>query len=157
MYSAVLILHSWMRWAVLLLAVLVIVRAWSGLSARKLWDAADRRGLLLFTIAIDLQTLLGLILYLGVSPVIALAFQNLGAAMRNGSVRFFLVEHALGMLIAVALAHVGSVKVKKAADAQAKHRLALTFVAVTLVVIALSIPWPGLAAGRPLFRFSALQ
>jgi hypothetical protein len=157
MYSAVLILHSWLRWAVLLLAVLVIWRAWTGLSGRRLWESADRRSLLLFTIAIDLQTLLGLVLYIGVSPVIALAFQNLGAAMRNGQIRFFVVEHAVGMLIAVALAHVGSVKIRKAADARAKHRLALTFVLLTLIVIVLSIPWPGLPAGRPLFRFSALQ
>lgn len=157
MYSAVLILHSWLRWAVLLLAVLVIWRAWTGLNARRLWEPADRRGLLFFTIAIDLQTLLGLILYIGISPVTALAFQNLAVAMRNGAVRFFVVEHAIGMLVAVALAHVGSVKVRKAADAHAKHRLALTFVALTLVVIALSIPWPGMPAGRPLFRFSALQ
>jgi len=157
MYSAVLLLHSWLRWAVLLLAVLVIVRAWSGLNAHKLWSTADRLGMLFFTIAIDLQTLLGLVLYIGVSPVIALAFQNLGPAMRNGAVRFFVVEHAIGMLVAVALAHVGSVKVRKAPDAHTKHRLALTFVALALVVIALSIPWPGMPAGRPLFRFSALQ
>ena len=157
MYSAILILQSWLRWAVLLLAVLVIWRAWTGLNARRLWEPADRRGLLFFTIAIDLQTLLGLILYVGISPVTALAFQNLAVAMRNGAVRFFVVEHAIGMLVAVALAHVGSVKVRKAADAQAKHRLALTFIALTLVVMALSIPWPGMPAGRPLFRFSALQ
>src|SRR5689334_8016586 len=157
MYAPVLILHSWLRWVVLVLAVLVILRAWTGLNARRLWEPADRRGLLFFTIAIDLQTLLGLILYIGISPVTALAFQNLAVAMRNGAVRFFVVEHAIGMLVAVALAHVGSVKVRKAADAHAKHRLALTFVALTLVVIALSIPWPGMPAGRPLFRFSALQ
>jgi hypothetical protein len=157
MYSAVLILHSWLRWVVLLLAVLVIWRAWTGLNARRLWEPGDRRGLLFFTIAIDLQTLLGLVLYVGISPVTALAFQNLGAAMKNGALRFFVVEHALGMIVAVALAHVGNVKIRKAADAHAKHRLALTFIALTLIVIALSIPWPGLAAGRPLFRFSALQ
>ena len=157
MYSVVLMLHSWMRWAVLLLALLVIYRAWSGLNARRLWEPADRSGLLFFTIAIDLQTLLGLILYVGISPVTALAFQNLAGAMRNGALRFFVVEHAVGMLIAVALAHVGSVKVRKATDAHAKHRLALIFVTVTLIVIALSIPWPGMPAGRPLFRFSTLQ
>jgi hypothetical protein len=154
MYSAVLFLHSWLRWLVALLAILVIVRAASGMRARKLWSPADDRGMLFFMIAVDVQTLLGLLLYVGISPITAVAFQNLGAAMRTPSLRFFVVEHAIGMLVAVALAHVGRVKVRKAPDARAKHRLALTFVLLALVVIVLSIPWPGMPAGRPLFRWS---
>ena len=38
-----------------------------------------------------------------------------------------------------------------------KHRLALIYIVVALAVILLSIPWPGMPAGRPLFRFSAAQ
>jgi hypothetical protein len=122
------------------------------MNARRLWTAADDRGFLLFIIALDVQTLLGLILYVGISPVTAIAFQNLGAAMRDPSLRFFVVEHAIGMLIAVALAHVGRVKVKKAADAHAKHRTTVVFVALAIIVMLLSIPWPGMPGGRPLFR-----
>ena len=157
MYALFLMLHSWTRWIVVLAALAVIVRAITGLRARKLWGAADDRGMLFFTIAFDIQVLFGLVLYVGLSPVIGLAFQNIGAAMRNGSVRFFLVEHMFGMLVAVALAHVGRVKVRKAGDARTKHRLALTFVLLSLVVLVLSTPWPGTAADRPLFRFSVTQ
>jgi hypothetical protein len=155
--SAVLIAHSWLRWIVLLSALAVVFRAVGGLRSTKLWGASDQRGLKIFIAALDIQTLLGLILYVGVSPVIAGAFQNIAAAMRNGVLRFFLVEHLFGMLIAVAVAHVGSVKVRKAIDSSAKHRLALVYVLVALAVILLSIPWPGTPADRPLFRFSATQ
>lgn len=157
MYSLVLMLHSWVRWLVLLAAVAVVLRAATGLRARKLWGSADDRGMLLLTIVFDIEVLLGLVLYVGLSPVISVAFQNVGAAMRNGAVRFFLVEHIFGMLIAVALAHVGRVKVRKAVEAHDKHRLALTFVLISLIVLALSIPWPGTPPDRPLFRFSVTQ
>jgi hypothetical protein len=76
--------------------------------------------------------------------------------MRNEVQRFFLVEHLFGMLVALGVAHVGSVKIRKAADSHAKHRLAVIYILIALAVIALSIPWPGMPAGRPLFRFSGL-
>jgi len=155
--SALLIAHSWVRWLVLLAALAVVVRAIGGLRGNKIWGTTDQRGLRMFISVLDIQILLGLILYVGVSPVIAGAFQNLSASMRNGVLRFFLVEHLFGMLVAAGVAHVGSVKVRKAADSRAKHRLALIYVLVALVVILLSIPWPGMPAGRPVFRFSAAQ
>lgn len=157
MYALVLMLHSWIRWIVVLAALAVVLRAASGLRARKLWGASDDRGLLILTIVFDIQVLLGLILYVGLSPVIGVAFQNIGAAMRNGAVRFFLVEHMFGMLVAIALAHVGRVKVRRASDARTKHRLALSFVLLSLIVLILSIPWPGTAPDRPLFRFSVTE
>jgi hypothetical protein len=153
MYSAVLLFHSWLRWLALIVGVLVLARAVSGRNGAKPWTAADTRAMRLFIIVLDVQVLLGLALYVGISPITAIAFQNLAAAMRDPSLRFFVVEHAIGMLVAVALAHVGSVKIRKAADAAAKHRLALTFVALALLAMVLSIPWPGMPAGRPLFRF----
>ena len=151
MYSALLFLHSWLRWVVLALAVMVLLRASAGRG--KAWSPADARGMRLFVIALDIQVLLGLILYVGISPITAVAFQNLGAAMRDASLRFFVVEHFVGMLAAVALAHIGSVKVRKAQDAAAKHRIALIFVALSLVAMLMSIPWPGMPGGRVLFRF----
>jgi len=152
MYSVVLLLHSWLRWLVLLAAVLTLARAFTGRTGHKLWGAADERSLRLYTTALDVQLLLGLILYVGISPITAVAFQNLGAAMRDPSLRFFVVEHAIGMIAAVALAHIGRARVRKAATADGKHRTALLFVALSVVAILISIPWPWIPGGRPLFR-----
>ena len=153
MYSFVLLVHSWLRWVVLIAAILAVGRAFTGRTSHKLWSRADDRSLLLFTLSLDVQLLFGLILYLGISPITAVAFQNLSGAMRDPSLRFFVVEHAIGLIAAVALAHVGRVKVRKAATADAKHRTALLFVALALVAILISIPWPWMPGGRPLFRF----
>lgn len=152
MYSAVLLVHSWLRWLVVLAALLSLSRAFAGRAGHKLWSPTDDRTLQLFTLSLDIQFLFGLILYIGISPITAVAFQNLSAAMRDPSLRFFVVEHAIGMIAAVALAHVGRVKVRKAANAEAKHRAALLFVSLALIAILISIPWPWMPGGRPLFR-----
>jgi hypothetical protein len=152
MYNGVLFLHSWIRWLVLLAGLVLIVRAIAGLGGKR-WSALDDRVVLLFTTTLDVQFLLGLLLYGVLSPFVRLAMSDVGGAMRDGDLRFWLVEHLLGMVIAVALAHVGRVKIRRAADDGGKHRKALIFMGISLVVLLLSIPWPGMASARPLFRF----
>jgi len=152
MYSVVLLVHSWLRWLVLLAAVVAVARAFTGRSGHKLWSAADERWLRVFTISLDVQFLFGLILYVGVSPIMGIAFRNLSDAMRQPSLRIFVVEHPIGMIAAIVLAHVGLSKVRKAATAHAKHQTALLFVALSLIVILISIPWPWMPGGRPLFQ-----
>ena len=56
------------------------------------------------------------------------------------------------MIIGVALVHIGRVKIRKTTDASRKHRFAMIFFGVALVVIIISIPWPGMPVARPLLR-----
>jgi hypothetical protein len=72
--------------------------------------------------------------------------------MRNSALRFVAVEHQVGMLIAIALAHIGRVRIRKTVDLGRRHKLAAIFFGLSLVVIVISIPWPGMPAGRPLLR-----
>lgn len=71
--------------------------------------------------------------------------------MKDSVSRFWAVEHMMMMIIAVALAHIGSGRIRKGADDQAKHRAAAIFFTIAFVVIMASIPWSGINA-RPLFR-----
>jgi hypothetical protein len=96
--------------------------------------------------------LVGLALYLVFSPTVQAAFGNIGAAMRNPEYRFFVVEHAVGMLIAIVLAHVGRIRSKKAKTDAARFKSAALFYGLALLIILASIPWPGMPAGRPLIR-----
>jgi hypothetical protein len=153
MYSAALLLHSWVRWVVVIAGVLVVVRALVGMSGGKPWTSADDRGTLLFTIAMDIQLLLGVALYGWLSPITRAAFADMAASMRNPVLRFWVAEHFVGMIMALALAHVGRVVIRKKTEGGDKHRLTAMFMGVALVVIALSIPWPWGANPRPLFRW----
>jgi len=151
MYDAALALHSWLRWAILLLGFLAVTRAVSGRS-RGTWTSADDRVGMLLTRALELQMLIGLILYFGLSPISHEGMLNIGAAMANSSLRFWTVEHPFGMVLGIALAHIGQSRIRKTGDGVKKHRTALIFYTLALVVILLTIPWPGRLVGRPLFR-----
>ena len=152
MYSAFLLIHSLLRWLVILAGVIAAARAIAGIAGRKPWSSADDSSGRWFSIALDLQFLIGLTLYLGLSPFIRDAWADMAATMRNGPLRFFVVEHLFGMIVALALVHVGRVKIRRASDPARKHKLAAIFFCIAVVVILLSIPWPGTPGGRPLFR-----
>lgn len=155
MYSSALWLHSLLRWAVLLTGAIAWFRAIGGSTARRPWTSKDELWGLLFTISLDAQMLVGFALYFFISPITRAALQNFGAAMRIEPLRFFAVEHLTGMIIGIALAHVGRVKIRKAANDARRHRLATIYFGLALVAICASIPWPfpGLPVQRPLLRF----
>jgi hypothetical protein len=67
-------------------------------------------------------------------------------------VRFFAVEHALGMIAAVAVAHVMAVRSRRATVPAVRQRTWALGAIGALALIALAIPWPFLSYGRPLFR-----
>ncbi len=152
MYTTVLTMHSWLRWIALLLAVGATVNAFLDKSESleklpgKWWDT-------LFMLSLDLQVLLGLFLYFGLSPFTTEGMNDLGAAMRNPGLRFWTVEHLLAMVSAVVLVRIGRVMAMTAkSTATRRRRRFISFALCTAVMIA-GIPWPGLANGRPLFRF----
>jgi hypothetical protein len=142
MYGIVLIIHSWLRWAVIAAGLAAVARGGAPGSSTGRW----------FIILLDVQMLLGLLLYFVLSPFTTAALGDFGAAMKTPQLRFFAVEHVFGMVIGIALAHIGAGKIKKA-SAERRGRLALIFYGLALVAILASIPWPGMTAGRPLFRF----
>jgi hypothetical protein len=151
MFLTTLILHSLLRWAVLLFGVLAIVRALQGWFGARPWTPLDDRAGKYFVISLDVQTLVGLILYGGLSPITRAAFQDMGAAMKDAFLRFYAVEHLVMMLIGIGLVHVGRVRARKAASHVARHRTAAIFFGLGLLAILAGIPWPSRAVGRPLF------
>jgi hypothetical protein len=150
MYSVVVAVHSLLRWVVLFVGLAAAGRGIAGWSGRR-WTPADTRAGLGFIIVLDLQFVVGLALYLVFSPAMSDAMRNVGAAMRDPILRFFLVEHVLGMVLAIACAHIGRAKIRKAGDDRRRQRLAAVFYSVAMILILLSIPWPGMPAGRPLW------
>jgi hypothetical protein len=153
MYSAVLMLHSWVRWIALVLGVVTTMAAvvGRGSSFPGSPSAADRLGLF-FMIVLDVQLLLGLLLYAALSPATALAFKDFGAAMRDPALRFWAVEHAATMIVAVILMHVGRVLARKAATPASKRTRQIVCFGLATVAMIVRTPWPGMAVNRPLFR-----
>ena len=150
MYSTVLFLHSWLRWVAVIAGfgatVAAIGKDTSALRRAERWG-------LIFMIALDVQVLLGLVLYGSLSPFTSQAMSDFGAAMRSPVLRFWAVEHFTLMLSAAVLVHVGRVLARKTAKPDQKRKRLLICFAIALLVMLAGIPWPGMATGRPLFRF----
>jgi NADH:ubiquinone oxidoreductase subunit 6 (subunit J) len=150
-YTILRLVHGWWRWIVLAGAIAVLVRAVIGMQ-KGTWSKADNRASLIFVSAVDVQFLLGVILYFGFSPFWTATRQSFHAAMHDAVTRFFSIEHGVAALIAVVVVHVGRVRARRASDARKKHRQLLTTTLIFLVLVAWVIPWPWRAMGRPLFR-----
>ena len=151
-YAGVLVVHSWLRWLVILAGLLAFVRAATGAASGKAWTPADDRATAWFGRLFDLQFLLGLILYVFLSPFTHAAFANFGAAMKDDVSRFWAVEHIVGMVVAAALLHIGQIRARRT-DSLRRHRVIAIFFGLALLFVLASIPWPGLPYGRPLLRW----
>jgi hypothetical protein len=77
------------------------------------------------------------------------SIQNNGMSvvMKNANLRFFAIEHFIGMLIAISLIHVGYSYAKKNVPDSTKHKRAVLFYGLALLIILISIPWPFRAVG----------
>lgn len=145
MYTGLLDLHNLIRWLVLVAAVIALVNAYGGLFSRRAWLRRDRVLGTVYTATMDLQLLVGLILYV-VSPLVRGALGNMGEAMQVRDLRFFAVEHISIMVIAVILAHVGSVLARRARTDQGKFRQQAIWFSLSVLAVLYAIPW-----WRPLF------
>jgi hypothetical protein len=153
MYLPLLVLHSLLRWLVLLAGLLALVRALTGIFGPRPWTPTDDRASRLFAISLDVQVTIGLVLYGVLSPITRGAFEDLGAAMRDSTLRFWAVEHVVLMLIALVLVHVGRARTRRARHDALRHRQAAIFFGIALLLVVVAIPWPWMPEARPLFPF----
>lgn len=147
LYPFILSLHNIVRWLILIAALVAIARALIGWFGKRDWTKTDNLAGVLYVSGVDLNVLLGLILYLFLSPLRQAIFGNFGAAMADSNLRFFAVEHLTGMIIALVLAHIGRSTSKKAAEAVRRHRAAAIWYGISFLVILATIPWD-----RPFWR-----
>jgi hypothetical protein len=152
MYNAMLHAHSGLRWVVMILLLLAIFRH---LTAGD--KPYGRKNGLLLTIFADIMLLIGIYLWLS-SPTYGLhliqnpAFSDIihDKSPMNQAARFLTMEHAVSMLIAIILLHIGKAQGKKALPDRVKHRRSLTFYVIALLLILAAVPWPFITkfAGR---------
>ncbi|MCC6168097.1 MAG: hypothetical protein IT329_12800 [Caldilineaceae bacterium] len=141
MYALVLGLHNLLRWVVILAALYLLFRTYSGLFGRRAFTGQDAAAARWFTISLDVQVLVGLLLYFVLSPVTRAALANFGAAMSDSQMRFFAVEHSLMMIVAVILGHIGTAQVRKAADDRTKFVRSAIWYTIAILVILAAVPW----------------
>lgn len=141
MYPYVLGLHNIVRWIVLLAGIWAVFLVWRGWLERRQWTDAESRATRVFLGVLDVQFLLGLLLFAVFSPLTRQGFRDFGGAMSDAPVRYFLLEHPLIMLFAIAIAHIGAVQVKRAATDAERFQKASILYGLSLAALAGFIPW----------------
>ena len=153
MYETLLFLHSLIRWILVVLILLAIIRGFMGWQGKQNFTALDGKLRFYTVLSAHVQFLIGLILYF-VSPTIKYFMQNFKDAVGEAEVRFFGMEHSIMMLVAVILITIGGVKVKKATSHSSKFKTMAIWFLIAFIIIFVSIPWSfsPMAPVRPLFR-----
>lgn len=129
-------LHSGLRWIVLLLLVYVVINAVVKKTSGT-YGKGDKLVGLFSMIGLHVQFLVGLSLYFTSSRV-----QFTEGWMKVASLRFYGMEHFIGMLLAIVLITIGYSKAKRQENPNAKHATTLTYYAIGLILIIAFIPWP---------------
>lgn len=142
MYSGLFYSHSGLRYIVLVLLVVVMVKSTLGFLGNKPFQSLDDKLSLSLLISTHVQFLLGLILYF-VSP----AVQFNAETMKEATTRYWAVEHLAGMLVAVALITAARSTAKRLTDPMGKHKRLAIFNALALLIIVATI----LMSGRKVF------
>ena len=151
MYQGLLHLHSLLRWIILILLLINIVRHFT--ASNQPFTASDKKLGLFLMIAAHTTLLLGLYQWF-TGPWGLVNIQNIGmgAAMKDSVSRFWAVEHITGMVIGIILITLGKTVAKKPFTDAMKHKRSAILYTLALVIILLTIPWPFRAGiGRPWF------
>ena len=124
--GAIVGLHSLWRWVVLIVVTVAFVRGLIGWLRGGDWTSGDRTLALLATSALDIQLVLGLLVY------------GIGQHWASGA--FIAYIHPAVMIVAIAIAHIFSVRARRAATPVAKHRTLAIGLFLTLFLVTAAIP-----------------
>lgn len=140
MFSVFLILHSCIRWLVLLSLLILLIRSYWAWIHHKAFNRKDNI-LRLITVSIaHLQLSIGLVLYI-LSPIVRYFYQHFTEAVHITQIRFFGMEHSTMMLLAMTCISIGSIKAKRARLSQDKFKCLAIWYSIALIMIFTSIPW----------------
>jgi hypothetical protein len=134
MYTGLVHLHNLLRW------VIVITLIWSLLNAFK---GKNGKETLIMLISSHVMLLIGLVQWFGGEwGLKQIKNLGMGEAMKNAAVRFFAVEHALMMVIAVVLMTIAH----RSAKATKHNTKWLLLAALVIIVLMMPGPWRSDAA-----------
>jgi hypothetical protein len=124
LYPHLVSFHGIFRWLLLLFALVAIVIAFSGWSGRQPASANLFRFGLVYVLAMDLELITGILLYLGASPNLRSAF----------------IAHGVLMFFAVLFAHIGGALTRKAPSDALKYRGPAIAWLISLLLVFAAIP-----------------
>lgn len=143
MYTFLLGLHNLLRWVILLLLVLNLIRHFSAIS--KPFGSIDKKLGLWLMIFAHIQLLIGLYQWFaGAYGLHDINTNGMASVMQNTTGRFYAVEHSVSMIIAILLITFARGIFRKNMTDSKKHRRCILLYVVALLIILAMTPWPGM-------------
>jgi len=134
-------LHSGWAYITLIILVFAVVNAVIGLSSKKEFKDKDLRISLFTLIVSHIQLIIGF-LALFVSTQFSFVLENgMGAAMKEPTIRLFVIEHPLMMILAIVLITMGFSKHKKQTTDAGKFKTIALYYGLGLLFVLSRIPW----------------
>ncbi|MCB1190004.1 MAG: hypothetical protein H7A23_12725 [Leptospiraceae bacterium] len=141
MHTIILSLHNVFRWVCLAIIAYVVFKSFTGWMSNREWSNKDEKMLLIGTIAVDVQFLLGLILYFFLSPITKINFKEFKTIVTDPTLRFFVLEHSFTMFLVTVFIHLAKIMYKKKKIIYARYRTIFFYYSLSLVAILIGIPW----------------
>ena len=152
MEKGLLHLHNLMRWVILILLLISIVKAYMGWQGKKAFQASDKKIWLFTMIAGHITLLVGLCQWLaGRYGILTSKLPEGTSMMKDRFFRFYWLEHPLTMILAIVFLTIAHGTAKKPLTDEVKYRKAFWLFVIALALIIIGVPWPGREIlGRPL-------
>ena len=140
MYTGLKHLHSFLPYLLLTVLVLALVKSFIAYRTNQVHTDAHRKNGLIVLILAHIQLLIGMALYF-ISPKSVTALSDIGAAMKDSTLRLYALEHPLMMIIAIVFITMAYSKSKKEIADSLKHKVKSVYYLIALVLILSRIPW----------------
>ncbi len=152
METGLLHLHNLLRWVILVLLLISIVKAYTGWQSKKIFQPGDKKIWLFTMIAGHITLLIGIYQVLfGRYGILSQSLPEGTSVMKDKFFRFYWIEHPFTMILGIIFLTLAHGMAKKAVPDPVKYRKAFWFFLIALVLILAGIPWPGREiVGRPL-------
>lgn len=152
MYQTLLTLHSANRWLVLIFLMYGIFLSARGILNSRTFDANDNLIRHLTATISHIQLLLGVGIYM-MSPIVKFKSAMTEDHLWINESDFFRYWHIGLMVMSVVMVTIGSARAKRSQNDTDKYGTMLLWFSISLLLIAIAIPWPfSPLANRPFFR-----
>lgn len=140
MYTGFLHLHRTLFYLLFILLVVSSVKFLIGWLSKKEFTGLDNKLSLFSLIGAHIQLVLGLALYFQ-SPIVEAGLQDVGAAMKDATLRYWTVEHISIMIIGIILITLARSIGKRGATGVKKHKKHALFLIPGFILILSRVPW----------------
>lgn len=117
----ILAIHNVFRWAVFLAGAYSLLRALSGLVAKGGWLPADQRAARIYPVLLDLQVVLGVLVWLVAHRPVP--------------------QHASASVLALVFAHVGTILAKRGKSSRPRFQAIALLHGLSLLLILIRLDW----------------